>query len=207
MCQGLGVVEGSDTIDRGSPEARSRCKLRPVFRITKGIHIHFAHHVRGHRGACISLHGHTWKLEVTVAAAELDDEGFVVDFSHIKREVLQPAHRLLDHSLAIGEATWAETHEQLAELGTRLVDSRKETVGDRGELQAYLEDSLGGARNELPGDIKVAVFPFAPTSETLAKWLFDVAQEKLDDERVSVTGSRVFEALRPVETYAEYAPL
>jgi len=141
-----------------------------------------------------------------VAASELDSEGFVIDFGRMKKEVLQPAHQLLDHSLAIGEATWAETREQLAALGTRLVDSRKETVGDRGELQAHCSGSLAGARNELPGDIKVAVFPFAPTSETLAKWLYELADERLADERVHVVHSRVFEALRPVETYAEYNP-
>lgn len=177
-----------------------------MFRITKGIHIHFAHHVRGHRGACISLHGHTWKLEVTVAAADLDAEGFVVDFAVMKQRVLQPAHLLLDHSLAIGEATWSETHEQLAALGTRLVDSRHETMGDRGAIQPHLTEPLGGARNELPGDIKIAVFPFAPTSETLAKWLYDLSVEKLADDRVQVVNARVFEALLPVPTYAEYVP-
>ncbi len=176
-----------------------------MFRITKGIHVHFAHHVRGHRGACISLHGHTWKLEVTLASADLDAEGFVVDFAVLSRAVLQPAHRLLDHALAIGEATWRETHEELAALGTKLVDSRHETMGSRGELQPHLDGPLGGARNELPGDIKVAVFPFAPTSETLARWLHDLAVEQLEDERVKVVNARVFEALRPVETYAEYA--
>ncbi|MCA9556734.1 MAG: 6-carboxytetrahydropterin synthase, partial [Myxococcales bacterium] len=160
-----------------------------MFRITKGIHIHFAHHVRGHRGACISLHGHTWKLEVTLAAADLDAEGFVVDFAVINREVLKPAHLLLDHALAIGEATWGETRAELAALGTKLVDSRKETMGDRGELQAHLTEPLGGARNELPGDMKVAVFPFAPTSETLAKWLYDVAVQKLSDGRVQVVNA------------------
>ncbi|MCA9606270.1 MAG: 6-carboxytetrahydropterin synthase [Myxococcales bacterium] len=177
-----------------------------MFRITKGIHIHFAHHVRGHRGACISLHGHTWKLEVTVAAEDLDAEGFVVDFAVLNREVLRPAHQLLDHALAIGEATWRETHVELAALGTRLVDSRHETMGSRGEIQPHLTEPLGGARNELPGDIKVAVFPFAPTSETLAKWLYDLTVEKVADGRVKVVHARVFEALRPVETYAEYAP-
>lgn len=177
-----------------------------MYRITKGIHVHFAHHVRGHRGACISLHGHTWKLEVTVAARELDDEGFVVDFAVIKREVLEPSHRLLDHALAIGEDTWRETKGSLAQLGDTLVSSREHTLGHRGELQAHLKEPLAGARNELPGDIKVAVFPFAPTSETLAEWLYRLAAEKLADERVSVVHARVYEALHPVETYAEYVP-
>ena len=177
-----------------------------MYRITKGVHVHFAHHVRGHRGACISLHGHTWKLEVTIAAAELDDEGFVRDFSVMKREVLTPAHLLLDHSLAIGEATWCETRESLAALGDTLVSSREHTMGHRGELQAHRTEPLAGARNELPGDIKIAVFPFAPTSETLAAWLYRLADEKLSDERVSVVKTRVYEALHPVETFAEFSP-
>ncbi|HBQ15958.1 MAG TPA: hypothetical protein DEF51_34115 [Myxococcales bacterium] len=177
-----------------------------MYRITKGIHAHFAHHVRGHRGACISLHGHTWKLEVTVAAETLDDESFVVDFSVMKREVLQPAHLLLDHSLAIGEATWAETKDSLATLGNILVDSRQHTMGSRGELQPHLQGELAGARNELPGDIKIAVFPFAPTSETLARWLYELAEERLADDRVSIVNARIYEALHPVETWAEYAP-
>ena len=67
-----------------------------MYRITKSQHIHFAHHVRGHRGACISLHGHTWRFDVEVGAATLDAEGFVIDFAVMKREVLQPCHRLLD---------------------------------------------------------------------------------------------------------------
>ncbi|MET0413201.1 MAG: 6-carboxytetrahydropterin synthase, partial [Polyangiaceae bacterium] len=43
-----------------------------MYRITTGIHIHFAHHIRGHAGPCISIHGHTWKFEVTLVAEELD---------------------------------------------------------------------------------------------------------------------------------------
>lgn len=177
-----------------------------MYRITKGIHIHFAHHVRGHRGACISVHGHTWKFEVTLASRTLDDEGFVTDFSVLKREVLTPCHRLLDHSLAIGEATWSETKDALADLGDKLVSSREHTLGHRGELQPHLEAPLGGARNELPGDIKVAVFPFAPTSETLAEWLYHLSVERLQDERIRVERARVYEALQPVETFAEYVP-
>lgn len=177
-----------------------------MYRITKSIYAHFAHHVRGHRGACISVHGHTWRLEVTIAAETLDDEGFVRDFGAIKTDVLQPCHRLLDHSLAVGEATWAETKDALAALGNTLVDSRQHTMGDRGELQVHLTEPLGGARNEMPGDMKVAVFPFAPTSERLAEWLYRVADEHLADERVTVLSTRIYETLHPTESVAEYVP-
>jgi 6-pyruvoyl-tetrahydropterin synthase len=177
-----------------------------MYRIIKGIHIHFAHHVRGHRGACISVHGHTWMFEVTLAAGELDAEGFVRDFADLRREVLEPCHKLLDHSLAIGADTWGETREALTQLGDGLVASREVTMGHRGERQEGVEDELAGARNEFPGDIKVSVFPFAPTSERLAEWLYHLAVARLTDERVHVVRTRVYETLHPTESIAEYEP-
>ncbi|MGE0792039.1 MAG: 6-pyruvoyl tetrahydropterin synthase family protein [Sandaracinaceae bacterium] len=175
-----------------------------MYRISKSMHVHFAHHVRGHQGACISIHGHTWMLEVTVAAEELDAEGFVIDFSRMRAEVLEPCHRLLDHALAIGEETWRETGTSLATLGETLVSSRMQTMGSLGELQSHLTMPLAGARNELPGGIKIAVFPFAPTSETLARWLYELASARLGDDRVEVVWTRVYESLHPAPAYAEY---
>lgn len=177
-----------------------------MYRIIRGIHVHFAHHVRGHRGACISVHGHTWKLEVTLAARTLDAEGFVRDFADLKREVLEPCYALLDHSLAIGEDTWSETKDALADLGEGLVASREVTMGSRGECQPGYEGVLAGARNEFPGDIKVSVFPFAPTSERLAEWLYHLSKERMADDRVEVVSTRVYETLHPVESIAEYIP-
>ncbi|HTM46755.1 MAG TPA: 6-carboxytetrahydropterin synthase, partial [Polyangiaceae bacterium] len=136
-----------------------------MYEITSGIHIHFAHHVRGHAGPCISLHGHTWLFQVTLAAADLDGQGFVEDFDAVQKQVLSPCHALLDHSLAIGEKTFSESREQLQQLGQVLVASRKETLGDLGTQQASLEGDLEGARNHFTGGIKVCVFPFSPTSE------------------------------------------
>ena len=54
--------------------------------------------------------------------------------------------------------------------------------------------------------MKVAVFPFAPTSERLAKWLYELAKEQLEDERVTVRLARIYETQRPVESIAEFGP-
>lgn len=175
-----------------------------MYKITTGIHIHFAHHIRGHAGPCVSIHGHTWKFEVTLLAKELDAQGFVIDFDDLYERVLTPCHRLLDHSLALGESSYVENRATLAQLGQCLVETRRETLGDLGTLQPALDGALGGARNERPGGIKLAVFPFSPTSERLARWLFEVASALCGDERVSVAGARIFETLHPTEAVAEY---
>jgi len=175
-----------------------------MYKVTTGIHIHFAHHIRGHAGPCVSIHGHTWMFEVTLVSKELDAQGFVVDFDDLHERVLTPCHRLLDHSLALGESSFAENRAALAQLGQCLVETRRETLGNLGTLQPALDAPLGGARNERPGGIKIAVFPFSPTSERLARWLFEVASSFFGDARVSVAGARIYETLHPTEAVAEY---
>ena len=176
-----------------------------MYRVTTGIHIHFAHHVRGHDGPCISVHGHTWMFRVTLASSTLDAQGFVVDFDRLHQDVLDPCHRLLDHSLALGQRSWEENRAALEQLGTCLVESRRETLGHLGKPQTALEGELGGAHNERPGGIKVAVFPFTPTSERLAEWLYNVTHTRLCDERVHVASAHVIETLHPTEAVAEYS--
>jgi 6-pyruvoyl tetrahydropterin synthase/QueD family protein len=176
-----------------------------VFRIHRSVDIHFAHHIRGHDGACINLHGHTWKFEVSVEARELDEQGFVVDFARIKSEILEPCHRLLDHALAIGELTYAEVEADLTSLGEKLLSSRSGLPTERGNERVDL--TLNHARTVYPGGMKVTVFPFSPTSERLAEWLHGHAAAVLDDGRVRVSSARIYETLHPVESVAEYAPM
>lgn len=58
------------------------------------IHTHFAaaHNLINYQGECENLHGHNWKVEVTVAARELDAAGLGIDFKILKGE----ANRVLD---------------------------------------------------------------------------------------------------------------
>jgi 6-pyruvoyl-tetrahydropterin synthase len=177
-----------------------------MYRVTTAIHVHFSHHVRGHAGPCISVHGHTWKLELSLEAAELDSQGFVLDFDIVHERLLVPTHHLLDHSFAIGSKSYAEAEGSLTQLGQILVASRRETLGDLGEAPFHLDGELHGARNHLPGGMKVTVFPFTPTSERLAQWFFEAAHDLLADDRVRIASARVYESLHPVPTFAEYVP-
>jgi 6-pyruvoyl-tetrahydropterin synthase len=157
-------------------------------------------------GPCISIHGHTWKFEITLRSDTLDEYGFVIDFDVLQERVLDPCHALLDHGFAIGADTWKETQQTLETLGEALFDSRRVTGGELGERQPGLDGELGNAHNQWPGGIKVAVFPFTPTSERLAKWLFEVTAAILDDPRVEVDSARVYETMHPAALIAEYRP-
>jgi 6-pyruvoyltetrahydropterin/6-carboxytetrahydropterin synthase len=67
-----------------------------MYRLT--IHTHFAaaHNLINYQGDCENLHGHNWKVEVTVSARELDKAGLGIDFKILKRET-NSVLDLLDH--------------------------------------------------------------------------------------------------------------
>jgi len=43
-----------------------------------------AHRLRNYHGKCESLHGHNWKVEISIVSDRLDKAGMVLDFKKIK---------------------------------------------------------------------------------------------------------------------------
>lgn len=65
---------------------------------TRKLEFDAAHRVERHGGKCSSLHGHRYVVEITCAAPELDDAGFVVDFGVVKEVVGRWIDDNLDHT-------------------------------------------------------------------------------------------------------------
>jgi len=68
-----------------------------MFDLTIESQFSAAHQLRGYKGKCEALHGHNWRVQVTVSSEKLDDIGMVLDFHELKAitgEVLVS----LDHS-------------------------------------------------------------------------------------------------------------
>ena len=55
-----------------------------------------AHALRNYKGHTEPIHGHNWKVEVTVAGEQLDATGMLVDFIDLKRTIHDVIRRL-DH--------------------------------------------------------------------------------------------------------------
>jgi 6-pyruvoyltetrahydropterin/6-carboxytetrahydropterin synthase len=54
------------------------------------------HALRGYRGKCENVHGHNYRVKVTLAGPQLDNIGLLVDFTELKR-VLRGIIAELDH--------------------------------------------------------------------------------------------------------------
>ncbi len=66
--------------------------------LKKRFHFHSAHYLPSYKGKCEKLHGHTYRLEVTVEG-EPDSEGMIIDFGELKRIVNEEVISKLDHTL------------------------------------------------------------------------------------------------------------
>lgn len=55
-----------------------------------------AHSLRDYKGKCENLHGHNWKVEVSVGSERLNHLGMVIDFKILKEET-KALLETLDH--------------------------------------------------------------------------------------------------------------
>lgn len=65
-------------------------------RVTRSFSFEAAHELPWHAGKCKRLHGHSYRVEVTVEGP-LDDNGIVVDFDDVKRVVKAEVVDRYDH--------------------------------------------------------------------------------------------------------------
>jgi 6-pyruvoyltetrahydropterin/6-carboxytetrahydropterin synthase len=70
-----------------------------TFQITTTRHFSAAHQLRLYDGSIEPIHGHNWKVKVTVSADKLDAMGVVMDFHELERRVDQLLAPLHNHHL------------------------------------------------------------------------------------------------------------
>ncbi len=80
--------------------------------VSKEFKFDAAHNLTSYHGKCEKLHGHTYKLRVTLSG-EPDNEGMVYDFTKLKKIVNEAVISKLDHSY-INDSIPQPTAENIA---------------------------------------------------------------------------------------------
>lgn len=82
-----------------------------MYFVTKRIEISAAHRLSlDYESKCANLHGHNWIITVRCRARELNANGMVTDFTHIKRAVMDR----LDHACLNDVVPFNPTAENMA---------------------------------------------------------------------------------------------
>jgi 6-pyruvoyltetrahydropterin/6-carboxytetrahydropterin synthase len=87
-----------------------------TIRLTKEFNFEMAHALFGYDGACKNIHGHSYKLSVTIKGEPIKDEnnpklGMVMDFTELKN-IVKPIIDELDHATMLSANS---PHKKLAE--------------------------------------------------------------------------------------------
>ena len=69
----------------------------PNIRITKKFRFEAAHALYSYDGKCKNIHGHSFKIKITVKGTVKEETGFVMDFSEID-SAFSPIFKMIDHA-------------------------------------------------------------------------------------------------------------
>lgn len=82
-----------------------------MFYIKKSMEISAAHRLNlSYESKCQNLHGHNWHVTIYCKAEELNKDGMVCDFTHIKKAI----HEKLDHQYLNDILPFNPTAENMA---------------------------------------------------------------------------------------------
>lgn len=140
-------------------------------RITKQFTFETGHALYGYDGKCRNVHGHSYKLSVTVIGAPISDTsnvkyGMVIDFGDLKKIVKEEIVNVFDHATIFNKNT---PHVELAkELENRghnvlLVDYQPTS-------EMMVIDFANKIKLRLPENIKLHSLQLRETDTSFAEW-------------------------------------
>ncbi|MBP8157780.1 MAG: 6-carboxytetrahydropterin synthase [Flavobacterium sp.] len=140
-------------------------------RITKQFSFETGHALYGYDGKCKNVHGHSYKLSVTVIGKPIVNRndvkfGMVIDFTDLKKIVKEEIVDQFDHATVFNETT---PHIELAnELKTRghhviLVDYQPTS-------ENMVIDFAQRIKNRLPQGIALFSLKLQETDSSFAEW-------------------------------------
>ena len=142
-----------------------------TIRLTKEFTFESAHALDGYDGLCREIHGHSYRLFVTIKGEPICEEGnpkmgMVMDFGDLKRIVNSEIVDRLDHSFVLRNS---EQNEELKEvLGTKF--KKVVLVDYQPTCENMLSDFAERLQRALPSKVELYSLRLHETATSYAEW-------------------------------------
>ncbi|WP_028871955.1 6-pyruvoyl trahydropterin synthase family protein [Psychroserpens burtonensis] len=140
-------------------------------RITKQFSFETGHALYGYDGKCKNVHGHSYRLDVTVIGQPISDNtnvkfGMVIDFTDLKKIVKEEIVDVFDHATVFNKNT---PHLELArELQKR--DHNVLLVDYQPTSEMMVIDFAEKIKRRLPNNITLHSLKLQETASSYAQW-------------------------------------
>lgn len=140
-------------------------------RITKEFHFETGHALYGYDGKCKNVHGHSYKLSVTVIGEPINDlahvkNGMVIDFGDLKKIVASEIVDKFDHATVFNQNTpHIELAQELEKRGHNII-----LVNYQPTSEMMLLDFAEKIKVRLSKTIKLHSLKLQETGTSNAQW-------------------------------------
>jgi 6-pyruvoyltetrahydropterin/6-carboxytetrahydropterin synthase len=144
--------------------------MTSVIRVTREFTFEMAHVLTNYDGPCRNVHGHSYRLFVTLSGIPANDinnpkNGMVIDFTELKEIVLKKIINQFDHSVVISKDFDREKKEMMARtFGNTVIVDYQPTC------ENLVADFAGRLKNELPKGVHLHSLKLYETAKSFAEW-------------------------------------
>jgi 6-pyruvoyltetrahydropterin/6-carboxytetrahydropterin synthase len=140
-------------------------------RITKQFSFETGHALYGYDGKCRNVHGHSYKLSVTVIGTPISDQnnvkfGMVIDFTDLKKIVKEEIVDVFDHATVFNQNTpHIELAAELKSRGHHVI-----LVPYQPTSENMVVDFADKIKLRLPAEIQLYSLKLQETETSFAEW-------------------------------------
>lgn len=140
-------------------------------RITKQFTFETGHALYGYDGKCRNVHGHSYKLSVTVIGKPITDKnhvkyGMVIDFTDLKAIVKEEVVDQFDHATVFNQNTpHVELAKELEQRGHHVILVEYQPTSEN-----LVIDFAKRIKSRLPENIKLLSLRLQETESSYAEW-------------------------------------
>jgi 6-pyruvoyltetrahydropterin/6-carboxytetrahydropterin synthase len=144
--------------------------MSKLIRVTREFSFEMAHVLRNYDGPCRNVHGHSYRLFVTLIGTPVNDQnhhknGMVIDFTDLKNIVLSEIVDIFDHAVVVSHDFNREKTELMSKTfgNTVLVDYQP-------TCENLVADFASRIMKRLPEGIRLHNLRLYETAKSYAEW-------------------------------------
>ncbi len=140
-------------------------------RITKKFSFETGHALYGYDGKCKNVHGHSYKLNVTVIGTPISDQnhvkfGMVIDFTDLKKIIKEEIVDVFDHATVFNKNTpHVDLAKELKDRGHTVL-----LVDYQPTSEMMVIDFAEKIKQRLPKNISLHSLKLQETESSFAQW-------------------------------------